>query len=105
MCFRPVFFVVFLVVLRVVCLAVLLSETRAAARSAESFSFEPAALGVIFLSAIPGFLLPSRGPSADPLPFDTGILSYRLLAVGGPCHAARVSFVTDPDVTLDCPNM
>jgi hypothetical protein len=100
MCFRgAVFLAVFLVLVRFVCLAVFFSETRAAARSADPVFLEPAALGVIFLSTIPGFLLPSRGPSCGPLPFDTRILSYRLLAVGGPRHAVRVSFVTEADVT------
>jgi len=41
------------------------------------------------------------GPSW-PVPFDTRILSYRFLAVGGARHAAGVSFVTAEDVTWTC---
>jgi hypothetical protein len=92
------FLVLFLVDLRVLVFAERFSETRAAARSSVALSFDAAAFGVIFFSAIQVLLLEpwaSDGPASDVMS-----MSHPSPPVGGPGHPCRVSFVTRVDVTL-----
>jgi hypothetical protein len=96
------FLVLLLVLLLVVVFAVRFSETRAAARSLVCLSFEAAALGVIFLSAIPWSSSCASGPGRARF-FDTRSLSRRTRVDGEPGHPRRVMFVTPECVTLTRP--
>jgi hypothetical protein len=93
------FLVLFLVDLRVL----VFSETRAAARSSVALSFDAAAFGVIFFSAIQVLLLEPWarvGPASD-----VDSVSHPTPSVGGPGHAPWVSFVTPIDVTFIGPRL
>ena len=64
--FFELFLVLFLVDLRVLAFADLFRDTRAAARSPVALSFDAAAFGVIFFSAIQVLLL-QQGAVCDPI--------------------------------------
>lgn len=96
--FLVLFLVLFLVDLRVLVFAERFNETRAAARSPVALSFDAAAFGVIFFSAIQVLLLE---PWASDRPAsDVDSMSHLSPSVGGPGHRPGVSSVTPTDVTL-----